>query len=113
MNPKAVLVGTLLSAGGCCAAVAQSQVVDGASAEALPLEETVVRGEYLHSSRVNALRSQVRSPLFLAHDVGLGHGSLLVRGASLRLRLVVFGRSCLGARPVDFPLVTTRHIGYN
>ena len=39
MNPKAVLVGTLLSAGGCCAAVAQSQVVDGASPEALPLEE--------------------------------------------------------------------------
>ena len=57
MNPKAVLVGTLLSAGGCCAAVAQSQVVDGTSPEALPLEETVVRGEYLHSSKVNALRS--------------------------------------------------------
>ena len=57
MNPKAVLVGTLLSAGGCCAAFAQSQVVDGTSPEALPLEETVVRGEYLHSSKVNALRS--------------------------------------------------------
>ena len=44
MNPKAVLLGTLLSAGGGCAAVAQSQVVAGDSPEALPLEESMEGG---------------------------------------------------------------------
>ncbi len=57
MPPKAVKVGILLFASVSCAVLAQAESARDAEGEERPMEETLVRGEYLHSSKINALRS--------------------------------------------------------